>query len=84
MIDITIGTGAINIRAENTKVIGTFEQDSTGHWVASGSISVELIKLNGVGSEGTDGVFKATTLTSEEVAAVEAFGYPIPTDLGTP
>ncbi len=82
LIDLTIGTGGINIRAENSKVSGVFKQDASGRFVGTGSISVERVKLNGIGEDPTKGVFNAMTLTKEEVSAVEAFGYPIPTDLG--
>lgn len=81
LIDINIGAGNINIRAENTKVIGAFEMDTNGRLVATGSVSIEVVKVNGTGKDPTDGIFKAFLLTDEEVAAVEAFGYPIPTDL---
>lgn len=82
LIDITIGTGNIHIEAINTKVIGAFDDDGTGRLVATGSISVDRVDLNGIAGKPTKGEFKAMTLTAEEVAAVEAFGYKVPVDLG--
>jgi hypothetical protein len=84
LIDITIGTGGIHIEAINTKVIGGFADDGSGRLLATGSISVDRVDLNGIAGDPTKGEFKAMSLTAEEVAAVEAFGYPIPTDLGAP
>jgi hypothetical protein len=81
LIDINIGSGNINIRAENTKVIGAFEKDANDRLVASGSVSIDVVKVNGSGKDPTDGVFKAIKLSDEEVATIEGFGYPIPTDL---
>jgi hypothetical protein len=81
LIDVTIGSGGINVRAEGTTMTGAFEEDAGGRLVASGSISVDVIKLNGQGASGTAGQFTAMKLTDEEVAEVEAFGFPVPTDL---
>ena len=86
LIDLNIGSGGVNVRAEGTKVTGTFRPDANQpeRWVAEGSISVDVVKINGAGLDPTKGTFKAMTLTADEVAAVEAFGFPIPTDLGLP
>lgn len=83
LIDIVIGQGGINVRAEGTKVTGTFTKDPSDpeRWVATGSISVDVIKINGNGNADTAGQFTAMTLKPEEVAEIEAFGYPIPVAL---
>jgi hypothetical protein len=81
LIDITIGTGGIRVTAEGTTVNGAFRKDAAGRWVASGSLGVEVVKLNGSGNSKTKGEFSAMTLEPSEVAEIEAFGYPIPTNL---
>lgn len=86
LIDIVIGTGAINVRAEGTKVTGSFVKDATDpeRLIATGSLSVDVVKLNGNGADPTKGTFTAMNLKPEEVAEIEGFGYPIPTDLQKP
>jgi hypothetical protein len=81
VIDITIGTGGINVRAEGTTVNGAFRQEPSGRWVASGSLGVEVVKLNNIGNSTTKGEFTAMTLDPSEVAEIEGFGFPIPTKL---
>ena len=83
LIDIVIGTGAIDVRAEGTKVTGNFVQDpnDSERWVANGSLSVDVVKLNGNGADPTQGTFTAMNLKQSEVDEIEGFGYPIPTDL---
>lgn len=83
LIDITIGTGAVRITAENTTMAAIFEPQN-GRWVGSGSINSEVVKINGFGEDPTKGTVAAWSLTQDEVDQVEAFGYPIPTDLEWP
>ena len=81
LIDITIGIGQLNIRAEQTTLTGKFVETKDGRFVASGSAKVERIKLNNAGDSPTKGTWMAMTLTQEEVDKVEALGKKIPTDL---
>jgi hypothetical protein len=83
LIDITIGSGGINIRAEGTTVTGNFVRDAGDpeRWMASGSLRVDVVKINGNGADPTAGTFTAMNLKAAEVAEIEAFGYPIPTNL---
>jgi hypothetical protein len=81
LIEVSIGTGGILVQAENTVIVGEFKQEA-GRWKASGSLSVEVVKLNGTGSSGTKGTFDAMSLSDAEKNDVESFGSPIPTDLG--
>lgn len=84
LIDVTIGSGGINVRAEGTTMTGAFVKDASDRWVASGSISVDVVKLNGQGASGTAGQFTAMRLTQEEIDEIEAFGFPVPTNLDQP
>jgi hypothetical protein len=83
LIDIIVGSGGIEVRAEGTKITGTFVKDpnDSERWVANGSISVDVIKLNGNGADPTQGTFTAMNLKQSEVDEVESYGYSIPTDL---
>jgi hypothetical protein len=83
LIDITIGSGGINVRAEGTTVTGTFVRDAADpeRWIASGSIKVDVVKINGSGADPTAGDFTAMNLKQSEVDELEAFGHPIPTNL---
>lgn len=83
LIDVTIGSGSIRVEGERSKFSGTFTKSTTvpGRWEAKGAISVDVVKINGVGADSTKGNFEAISLSADEVADVESFGYPIPTDL---
>lgn len=81
LIAVTIGTGNIDVKAENTVVTGVFKTEA-GRWHGTGSLSAERVKLNGIGKDPTGGTWEAISLSADEVKAVEAFGYEIPTDLG--
>jgi hypothetical protein len=83
LIDITVGSGDVHIEAEQSLVTGSFRRSATDpdRWIAEGSVRVDVVKLNGNGSTGTKGKFSAMNLTAEEVAEIEAFGYPVPTNL---
>ncbi len=83
LIDIVIGAGGIEVRAEGTKINGTFVKDpnDSERWIANGSISVDVIKLNGAGADPTKGTLTAMNLKQSEVDEIESFGFPIPTDL---
>lgn len=82
LIHLTVGTGGILVDAENSRVTGVFRKHEDQRWRATGSLSVETVKLNGIGKDPTKGTFEAMSLFDEEVKAVEGFGIPIPTDLG--
>lgn len=82
LIHVTVGTGGIVVDAENTRISGVFRQHDDQRWRATGSLSVETVKLNGQGKDSTKGTFEAMSLFPAEVEAVESFGIPIPTDLG--
>lgn len=83
LIDVTIGSGAIRVQGENSKFSGSFVKHPTipGRWQAKGSISVDKVKINGFGEDPTKGNFEAISLSQAEVDELEAFGFPIPTDL---
>lgn len=81
LIHVTVGTGAIVVDAENTRIFGTFRKHDDNRWRATGSLSVETVKLNGIGSESTAGTFQAMSLFPEEVEKIESYGTKIPTDL---
>lgn len=82
LIQVTVGSGGIMVEAENTRISGVFRKHADERWKATGSLSVEVVKLNGVGADPTKGTFEAMSLFPAEVEATEAFGIPIPTDLG--
>jgi hypothetical protein len=84
LIAVTVGTGGILVNAENTRISGVFREHADGRWRATGSLSVEVVKLNGIGKDPTKGTFEAMSLTDAEVKQVESFGIPIPTDLAKP
>lgn len=79
LIEVTIGTGGILVQAEDTKISGIFRLHDDGRWRGTGTASVKVVKLNGIGKDPTKGTFEAMSLTEDEVKAVESFGYPIPT-----
>jgi hypothetical protein len=83
LIDIVIGQGGINVRAEGTTVNGAFRRDpkQPTRWIASGSLGVEVVKINNAGNSTTKGEFTAMTLEPSEVIEIESFDYPIPTNL---
>ncbi len=84
LIDISIGTGAVRITAEQTRMTATFAQDANGRWVGTGALTSEVVKINGFGEDPTKGTVEAMSLSQEEVDQIESFGFPIPTDLERP
>jgi hypothetical protein len=82
LIDIVVGTGGVNVRAEGSKISAVFVESESepGRLMATGSISVDVIKLNGTGADPTQGTLLAMSLTQAEVDQVEALGLPIPTE----
>jgi hypothetical protein len=81
LIQVAVGSGGITVDAENTRISGIFRKHEDDRWRATGSLSVEVVKLNNVGSDPTKGTFEAMSLSAAEVEATEAFGIPIPTNL---
>ena len=79
LIEVTIGSGGILVQAEDTKISGVFRLHDDNRWRGTGTANVKVVKLNGVGKDPTEGTFEAMSLTADEVKAVEAFGYEIPT-----
>jgi hypothetical protein len=78
LIEVTIGTGKVKVQAEDTQISGVFAKDGEGRWRGNGTVSVAVVKLNGIGKDPTKGTFAAMSLTADEVEKVESFGYPIP------
>ncbi|MFO0567820.1 MAG: hypothetical protein U0263_19325 [Polyangiaceae bacterium] len=81
LIEVTVGTGGVLVDAENTRISGVFRKHDDGRWRATGSLSVEVVKLNGIGNSPTKGTFEAMSLTDAEVKDVESYGFAIPKDL---
>lgn len=81
LIEVTVGSGGILVDAENTRISGVFRHHDDDRWRGTGSLSVEAVKLNGVGKDPTKGTFEAMSLTADEVKTVESYGFPIPTFL---
>ena len=81
LIQVSVGSGGIMVEAQDTRISGVFRKHADKRWRATGSLSVEVVKLNGVGADPTKGTFEAMSLFPEEVETVEAYGTPIPTDL---
>ncbi len=81
VIDVTIGIGGVNVKTEGTTVTGAFLRDpnDASRWLATGSIKVDQVFVNGGSSGETKGQFTAMTLSNAEVDEIESFGYPIPT-----
>jgi hypothetical protein len=81
LIEVTVGSGAILVNAENTRIAGVFRKHDDQRWRATGSLSVEVVKLNGIGKDPTKGTFEAMSLFPDEVEKVASYGTPISTDL---
>ena len=79
-IDIVIGAGGINILAENVVFTGQMAPDPNepSRYRGTGALSVEAVKINGVGEDPTKGTLELMTLTPEEQAEIEAMGNPYP------
>ncbi|MEB2312477.1 MAG: hypothetical protein OZ921_19480 [Sorangiineae bacterium] len=79
---ITIGTGAVEVTTVGTVLAGKFVDSPTepGRLIATGTLSVDAVKVNGTGTDPTKGSLQVMSLTPEEVADVAALGAPIPTE----
>lgn len=79
-IDIVIGSGGINILAENVEFTGQMapDPDDPTRLRGTGALSVSAVKINGVGDAPTKGTLELMTLTAAEKAEIEAMGNPYP------
>ena len=78
-INLTIGSGEVKVRTQNTIVGGEFKElDEAGRFLASGSVGIEDVLVNEVSQGPTQGTFLAMNLFTSEVESIESFGTRIP------
>ncbi len=78
-IDLLIG--ATKVTTHGSVITGKFTESPTepGRFVATGSIAVDVVQINGNDGGPTKGTLQAMTMTQDEIDGVEAFGTKVPT-----